>query len=178
MTIKDSIMTVLNAIDEYDLNPTHYTGEQVLVAARSLRDTLDASGYLVVPKKLMDTVWSALTHYSYPSTYNAPRIGGPLEIPTAKNLTEWAVHALREIRKEISPIVLTNPPDMSPKFTLAHEARQKFEAYMHAKQPNPLLMERNVPSGVYKGYEVQVEWTVWKACAEVAVPDSYFHPTN
>lgn len=95
-----------------------------------------------VSKKLLETVWTALTHYSYPSTYMAPRIGGVLagcprgDIPTPRKLTEWAEHALREIRKEIpaqegtatvpAPQAATAPPRVSEQAGTAVRALEHY----------------------------------------------------
>lgn len=97
-TLLDSIARIANGIA-----PTKgATPERAAAAGEVLTGEI-----YTVSQKLLETVWTALTHYSYQSTYMAPRLGGVLAgcprgaIPTPRELTEWAVHALREIRKEI-----------------------------------------------------------------------------
>lgn len=60
-----------------------------------------------ISKGLMEEIFSTLVFYSHESSYEAERIGGVLqgcprgEIPTPKRMTENALFAIREIRKEI-----------------------------------------------------------------------------
>lgn len=182
MSAPNKIQQAARALEVYDYETSPAGRDRALATVRDNLRSLISDAVYPLSSKLVEVVWATLTYYSNRSTYDAPRIGGTLagsprgDMPTREALTEWAIYALRAIRKEIPDPRITVLGEL-PKFLVAHEQRKRFETYMHTLQPNPLLMERNVPSGLYKGYEIQLAWATWKACAEVDVPDSYFHPT-
>lgn len=108
------------AREDFDTNPTNKIKDEIfdwmcktLNGVETKKPTYVAQpvvagqAYNMISHKLLDIVWTALTQYSYPSTYDAPRISGTLggsmrgPEPTGQALTEWANYALREIRKEV-----------------------------------------------------------------------------
>ncbi len=82
---------------------------------------------VIMSKRLMEIMWTALEAYSNESYYYAPRTGGVLAgcprgpEPDPKELTEWATYALREFRKEVS--LPGRPATREPEIRMAFQDR-------------------------------------------------------